>query len=1127
MSVINITTRRQPVTSLRQNFNNAATPQQPLKDGQFFIRNGAVYRHHADEGDALIMAPAHMPVVEESLRATTRDTREKLQRLTMLIHMRDLVLSILSKQEHYSDDDIARTGDIPWKKDQGDLAKLYTTFVGQFGPINLTQVRSSGREDETGAPQSLVAYPNLRKFRKDPDAMLLASIERYDEASKSAVMGPIFTQRVLAPNRGISIAGNPVEAYRQSLNDRSDFDLDTVMKYLPSHDPQTVLNNLSEQKLVFLNPANGQWQSSEDFQSGNVRAKLTQARERATDNPLYATSIEALEEIQPPDVPLAEIDFGLGAPWIPCDVIAAFGRNRLGMTDLQVNYVPAIHRWYVSGNASDGSYTPSRLAAALSNRMDRGETGVAGDKELDTLFKEWIYQHPEQQRRLQNAYNESTNYLATPQHDGSHLTLPGLSVAVTPHPHQRDVVWRTIKQGNTLIAHAVGAGKTGSAVILCKELRRRGLVKRPLMVVPDHLLLQTAREFMSFYPNAKLLVLEPDALDGDGPKRTVRERMERFVKRANSQEWDALVISRSNYDRIQLSPEQQLQFLIEDARKLKKIVQTYQAAGKDNVAKDVANVLQNRLDKLGDFLSGTEVPDYSMGLPACDYSIGCHHNLYGLVDFNTSDPHWQPVVQALPKSELPNYEELGTDYEISDEMHDYKNLEIKSNDWNLRFDGSARAKNFHSKLRYLSQKNPDRFLAGLTGTPVSNSLSEIYTLMRYFAPRLMEESATADFDAWRAVHAKPVTFYEMAPEGGTMREVTRLGSYRNIPELVSTFQSFADVMGDEDLKLPRPAIEGNAARTHLVAMNTRQEAIMDWLRERGKRVRSGTVPKTVDNMLSIVNDGRLAALSPRLVWPRYVAHTGNCDVREDRCKIDDIADLIATRYHAHKEQVYHELSGKPEPITGVLQLVMCDTGVPGGSLEFSIYEEMRQKLVRQGIPFDRIRFIHDAKKDRDKARLFEQCRNGTVSVLIGTTQALGTGSNIQRRLRYLYECDWPWRPSDVEQRRGRILRPGNANPVIGIDSFVTQGSHDEYGLQTLRRKSDPIARIMRGDPSIRQFDEVDPLTQEFDAILSLSRNNTPSNHPDDPPRPNSPHRQNDAHGAISGRSAARARKLAA
>lgn len=1051
----------------------------PRKDGKYFIGAGeAIYRHHDHEGDQLIIAPkgVAVPKADEARIADDADKRAQWLRLKLEIQMLDRRNAIVRKQEEFSDEDVRRMGHIPWADDQRVLTELYAEFSKIFGAINRSEMRKSSHEDVSGAPSFYVVYPNLVKIRKDPEVLKLTSIEIYDPVTDSYLPGPIFTQRVSRP-RGKPEIRTALEALNHSLDSERDvFDLDHVRQFLPDRTPDEITAELAETGRIFRDPATDQWQLKEDYLCGDSRVKLKLAEAAAANDPAFAVNVAALKNIIPADIQLKDIDFTLGAPWMPPEVIEAFGRQTMEISGFSAIYVPVSHTWFaVLGENGSGALKLDILEKALNPEKNKGWGKDDSNPKLEESFRAWLEHNPAYGRKVERRYNDLFNSRVTPDYDGSHLTLPGSSAAIDLLPHQKNGIWRAIKTGNMLAAWAVGSGKTYFGVAALKEMCRRKKITRPTLCVPDQLLLETGNAYQQLFPNAEILTLQPDLLEETGPKRTPEQRMELFARRALAHEWDGIVMTRSYFDRFVVAPKDKLRLMLKDVEDIK-ILAADPAYSHGRVRTHLAGLMNKKYEGIRQFVADKIVMFEK--LQNMDFEI--------LESLPTTAPEWQEVGNALRPPPFPDY---GSGYFLIDESHDYKNLEIESGDRELAREGATRANNLFDKVRVLDERNPGYVMTMMSGTPISNSLSELYTLERYMAPNDLRAAFCYHFDAWRAVHTDAVLAVEMPPEGGEPRLAKRL-NYKNVPEAIRMLGGFAGIIGEDQLPMARPEIRVESV---VQPLTLEQEEMLEWVRWRGERLRRANFQLEDDNMLSVLVDGRLAAQAPRLVEERYRkavdsgAYEGPADFPEEPGKADALAGRVAKIYHDTKEQIYYDHKDEAEKLPGALQLIFCDTGVPKGRVAYSLYDEIRDKLIADGVPYEKIAFIHDHKNPRKKVKLFEKCRNGKIAVLIGTTEGLGTGANVQRRLFAIHELDIPWKPSGIQQRRGRIDRTGNANPIGWILRYLTRSSHDQYSWQTVLRKLTEITKIMRGDPTIRRYEEVTPAEQEFATMLEHTK----------------------------------------
>ena len=1073
------------------------------KDGQYYIaENGAVYRRFFNKHDALILAPENVPVDEKRRSADNREKRERLMRMKLLIQMRDQVRSILKLQETHPDESFAHKTEPPWASNQRKLKELYDSFHHLFGPINKTEYQKTGEHDSNGEQTYFTVHPNLKKFRKDPDSYLVASIEHFDELSGEASLGPIFTQRVLTPRGQIPKIENADEALKFCMSEKGKIEPEFIAELLSVEDATEVFADLERKGAIFLDPETAQWVEREAYLSGNIYKKIEAAQKMLQQDPRYEGYVQELELRIPVCLQPEDIDAALGSSWIPPEIIEKFAEEVLGISEAKVRYIPETHKWFVRGNVEEASKaqyefgteftdTVALLRAALnhsgisiSKRKDSYGSDI--DKELQTTlsedkmvkiedaFEAWLWGEGERAAAMSDLYNRRFNSLVPRKYDGSHMHFPGSTVVHKPRSYQADVAWRNSQSGNTLYAHEVGAGKTFESIWACMEMRRLGKAEKPSFVVPNHILTQFSRDFMQLYPNAHILVAEEDMFREDGKKFTVDEKMVKFVERVRENDWDAVFMPQTFFDRLSVSPRLELQNRLNEVRKYRDLCAVHPVEDDYDVHVHLQDQYEAKKQSLLEFLDPENQQARSK----------LWSKIEGQLDKDAEDGCWDKPLKAKEKEGKPTFEETGIDYLFVDEGHDYKNLSIESNDRELSRTGSARAESLWLKLEHLRKNRPGACLSIMTGTPVSNAVPEIFTMQRFMQPELLHEMGLENFDAWRTMFGDTIDTIEMAPEGGKYRKVSRLAKYKNIPELIRMFHSFADVVLGERLNLKKPKIKGGGPQVVTVPHSRQLEEFFADLAQRADRVRAGAVDPSEDNMLKIIMDGRLATLSPELV--------GIEPDPDEPGKLESLVEKVAERYFENKDNVYHNIAGEPDPITGALQMVISDLGVPKGIGEFDVYNEIKRQLIVKGLPPDSVQFIHDYNSDRKKAELFEKCRNGQVSVLLGTTQKLGTGTNVQKRLIALHHLDAPWRPSDLIQRDGRIDRSGNQHIDLDMDveilRYVMEDSYDVYLWQTLERKAGFIAQIMRGDYSIRTFDEDDDFTRHCAQIKAVAAN---------------------------------------
>lgn len=1081
------------------------TESAKLKEGAYFLGHDDVIYRHFKDGDRLVMAPKNTPAFPENKVANTSDKRERYQRIMLLIRMRETVKSILHLQEEYSDEVVEGMDEAPWVKHQEDLKQLYESFTHNFGPLNKYEWRKAGELDDNGNRTEYKIRTNLKKFRKDPDAYLVAAIEDFDEETQEAKPGAIFTERVLRARSGQPALSNMKQALAYCLDERTVFDINFMQSLLPSMTADEIIDDLRKQKLIFLDSETQSYVTKEEFLSGDIAQKL---------NISEAEEEKALKRALPKILKPEDINLSLGMPWIPKELIQDFAENELGLTGVEIDYVPQSHTWFVSSQIFDYmtaeyDYGTSVVDAgellerALNNRevafrkrtdengspLDREkEKKLATDRKvkIEDRFQEWIWEDKARSSLVQQIYNENFNATVPRDFDGSHISFAGSSTTIDLQPHQRNGVARDINSPTTLLEWDVGAGKTFGSIAALMEGKRHNRFKKPMMVVQNHLLGEFSRDFMKLYPNANILVVEEDQLVDHGENVTSDEKVRKLVDKASQHDWDAIIITKSNFDRMHISPERKLRILINKIDDLEEIKEQASDQNRHWRIHDHLNNLIEGLKK--EIVQYLKLEEGFEDEGSYDRQIKTAiHYLDTFISKDFSAAEWQDCLKAKKAENPASFEELGVDKLYVDEAHDYKNLTIKSRIPDVAKAGSTKADSFKEKLSYLREINPDNYLTMLTATPVLNSLMEFYVFQQYLQPDTLEKYGIDDPDAWISMFGELVEDIELAPETGYYRTVKRLAAYNNIPELMRFYRSCSDVMTREDIDLDLPELvnaEGEVTGKPQIIEIPENPSLTFFFKEllqRAIEVRGGNVSPAEDNILKIINEARLATLDPRLVgWEEN---------KETDTKISVSANEIAKRYHANKERIYYtdETQTHEDPLPGSLQMVLCNQGIPKGDGTFSVYEELKNKLIDQGIPKENIAFIHEHDSDKKKEELFKKCRTGEISVLIGTTQKLGTGTNVQKRLIALHELDAPWRPGDVIQGRGRIERQKNQNPHIEILTYIQEGSFDIYNWQMLERKARFIAQAKIG-ASNRSFNEEDAFTAFCEGAKNTAAN---------------------------------------
>ena len=1023
-----------------------------VKEGSYLVLNDALMQ---------IVDGAPQPVAIKS--ATTKEGifAKHARIIRALLPVRDAVRAVLRLQE----------ANEPWGAKQCQLRAAYLGFVRQFGPINQTNI-STSIDPKTGETRETVRHPNLSPFLDDPDVWLVSSIETYDEETGTGTMGPIFSERVIHPPAEPVIT-SAADALAVTLHEVGHVDVARIAEMLgrPRHE---VLADLGE--AVFLNPETTApeveaWETADAYLSGAVRNKLQIAIAAAAMDPAYSRNVDALTRVQPVDLKPSDITARLGAPWIPPQVIERFIREVIGVAT-RVRHTVEVASWSLDVDAFAGQAaatsewgTARRHAGELlSDAMNASipqifdtwhdeqgehrvlnatETEAAKEKlaKIKEAFERWIWTDVERTECLARTYNDLFNNLVPRAFDGRHLQLPGASSAISLRDHQKRVIWRVITAGGTYVAHAVGAGKTFSMAAAVMEQKRLALITKAMMVVPGHCLAQASREFLLLYPNARILVADETNF--------TKEKRQRFLSRAATATWDCIIITHSAFKFIPAPASFEKQ-LIQDA------LQGY-ATLLEKVERD-------------DRLTRKRIERMKEGLEA---------RLEAL---------------AARKDDLLTIAEIGVDQIIVDEAQEFRKLSFATNMSGLKGvapDGSQRAWDLHAKARFVAQRQPTRPLILASGTPITNTLGEMFTLQRFMQPEALKARGIHEFDAWASSFGETRTELELQPSGA-YKPVTRFAEFVNVPELVAMFRSVADVVLMNDLRrhLHLPAIR--TGKRQIVTAKASQ-AFRDYQAKLAERIRkienrTGRVVKGDDILLSVITDGRHAAIDTRfVVWPDTAD-----DPRAGNEPDNKLNALIANAHRIWLETAENRYqqpgSAKPYPIPGAAQMIFSDLGTEAADAKrgFSAYLWIRDELVRLGVPPEQIAFMQDYKKSEAKQKLFAAVNAGKIRFLIGSTQTMGTGVNAQQRLKALHHLDVPWLPSDIEQREGRIERQGNQNQEIDIYAYATLGSVDATSWQLLERKSRFIAMALAGDRSVRRLEDVGSQVNQFAMAKALA-----------------------------------------
>ena len=953
-------------------------------------------------------------------------------RIRGMIDLRDCVRTLLEYQtEDYPDGMI--------RQQQTKLNDLYDRFTHDYGLIN-----SRG---------------NAIAFDQDSAYFLLCSLEVLDEEGGLKRKADLFTKRTVRSHRPAERVDTAVEALALSIGEKARVDM-AYMGKLTGRDEDTLFADL--QGVIFLNPDYGErggekYLPADEYLSGNVRRKLAEVRTKAESEPQYQPNVEALEKVQPVDLTASEISVRLGATWLDPAYIRQFifetlDTSRRARWDIKVHYSRITGEWRIEGKSKDSynvkaysTYGTSRASAydiiesSLNLKdvrifdyqydtdgrrvavLNKKETAIAQGKQelLKEAFSEWIWKDPERREKICKAYNILFNSNRPREYDGSHINFSGMNPEITLRKHQVNAIAHILYGGNTLLAHVVGAGKTFEMVAAAMESKRLGLCQKSLFVVPNHLTEQWASEFLQLYPAANVLVATKKDFETKNRKR--------FCGRIATGDYDAVIIGHSQFEKIPVSIQRQRAILEQQMDEIILGIREAKADKAENFTikqmEKTRKGLQNKLDKLND---------------------------------------------QSRKDDVVTFEELGVDRLFIDESHYYKNLFLYTKMRNVSGIAQTEAQkssDLFMKCRYLDEITGGRGVVFATGTPISNSMVELYTIQRYLQMGALQEQGFQHFDAWAANYGETVTAIELAPEGTGYRAKTCFSKFNNLPELISVFKNVADIQTADMLNLPVPE-----AHYHNIALKPSeyQKEMVASLAERAEQVRNKQVDSSVDNMLLITNDGRKLALDQRLINPMLPADPESKAVK---CA-ETVFDIWRRTAEKHSTQ-----------------MIFCDLSTPKSEGIFSVYDDIRSKLVEMGVPENEIAYIHDAKTEAQKKDLFAKVRAGQVRVLLGSTQRMGAGTNCQQKLVALHHLDCPWRPADLQQREGRIIRQGNENAEVDIYSYVTEGTFDAYLYQLVERKQKFIAQIMTSKSPVRSAEDVDEQALSYAEIKALASGN--------------------------------------
>ena len=945
------------------------------------------------------------------------------ERIKGMIELRDCVRKLIDLQ-------LTDGSDAEIRAQQAELGRMYDAFSAEYGIIN--------------------GKANGRAFEGDSSYYLLCSLEILDEDRKLKRKADIFSKRTIRRRKPVTQVDTASEALAVSIGERAKVDLPFMARLTGKAEDEIVADL---QGVIFLDPLEQTWQTADEYLSGNVRAKLRVAQTAAESDPSFAVNVEALQAAQPKDLDASEIDVRLGTTWVDKAYIQRFMIELLGIPyyeqrRIHVNYAPQTAEWSIDGksllseNVNNHMKYGTRCAPALKiledtlnlrdtrvydvvqdengrekRELNQKETTIAQQKQqaIKDAFHDWVWKDPTRRHELVTRYNELFNSTRPREYDGSHIVFDGMNPEITLREHQRTAIAHVLYGGNTLLAHQVGAGKTFEMVAAAMESKRLGLCQKSMFVVPNHLTEQWASEFLRLYPSANILVTTKKDFE--------KAKRKQFCARIATGDYDAVIIGHSQFEKIPISQERQERLLRE------------------------------------------QIDEIAAGIEEMERENGERFTIKRMEATRKSlEARLEKLKADEKKDDVVTFEELGVDRLFVDEAHAFKNGFLATKMRNvagIATSESQKSTDMFLKCRYMDELTGGRGVIFATGTPVSNSMTELYTMQRYLQYGTLEKMGLIHFDAWASTFGETVTAIELAPEGTGYRARTRFAKFFNLPELMAMFKEVADIKTADQLHLPVP----NAHyETMAVKPSVYQEEMVEALSERASKVHSGAVDPKEDNMLRITSDGRKLGLDQRLMNPLLPDEPGS--------KVNACMENIL--------RIYKE--GEAQKLT---QLVFCDLSTPHGDGSFNVYDDIRDKLVASGIPKEEIQFIHDADTEIKKKDLFAKVRSGQVRILFGSTQKLGAGTNVQDRLIALHDLDAPWRPGDLEQRAGRIVRQGNMNPDVHIYRYVTEKSFDSYLWQTIENKQRFISQIMSSKSPVRACDDVDETALSYAEIKAL------------------------------------------
>lgn len=977
------------------------------------------------------------------LRPMNTITGKAFERIKGLVGIRDITRNIIDIQRNGCTDD-------ELKENQNLLNRRYDQFVEKHGYIS----------DRV----------NARVFDDDSDYPLLASLEIVDE-DKNVQKADMFTKRTIRPFVEIKNVETAVEALAVSLNIKGRVDI----KYMQELHNSTFEETISDLKgQIYLNPEKADpndiykgWESADEYLSGDVRRKLKVAQQYANNNATYKENVEALTQVQPKDLEASEIDVKLGTTWIEIGDYEEFiyevlktpyylkrDSSRYAQGEIRVHYDATNAMWGIENKTSDrsirvtDSYGTKRINAYqiiedtlnlksvtvkdrvednngnVSYVLNKTETMLARERQslIKQEFKEWIFSDPERRKKYVDFYNQNFNNIRLREYSGKHLSFPGMNPDIKLKEHQVNAVARTLYGGNTLLAHCVGAGKSFEMVASCMEMKRIGLAKKSMIVVPNHLTEQMGAEFLRLYPSANILIATK--------KDFQKQNRKRFVSRIATGDYDAVILGFTQFEKIPISKERHERLI------------------RNQIEQITFSIDESKREK-GENWSIKQMEKFKKSLEA---------DLKSLNDTSKKD-------------DLVNFEDLGVDALFVDEAHYYKNCAVFSKMRNIAGISNTRAKKSSDmlmKTQYINEINNGRGIVFATGTPITNSMAELYVMQRYLQNHELEQRGIHHFDAWAANFGEVVSALELAPEGKGYRFKNRFAKFINLPELMSMFKSIADIQTPDMLNLPVPKLKDDKYKLIAAEPSVYVKSMMDSFVERAEAVRNRLVEPYQDNMLKITNEARLLGTDPRLLNP-------------------DAPNDPTSKVNLCIENVLEEYK-QSESIKGT-QIIFSDVGTPGGNKEFTVYDYIKKELILRGVPEDDICFIHDANNEVQREQMFSDMRSGNKRIIIGSTSKMGTGTNIQNRLVALQHVDCPYRPADIEQREGRIIRQGNMNDEVNIYRYVTKDTFDSYLWQLVENKQKFISQIMTSKSVVRSCEDIDDAVLSYAEVKALATGN--------------------------------------